>query len=185
VTLPSGDLFALTAALVDVPSVSHQESALVDLLEAELRPLGHLTVDRVGDNLVARTELGRPRRLVLGGHTDTVPPNGNERARIEGDRLYGLGATDMKGGIAALLELARSVTEPAVDVTYVLYAKEEVSRVHNGLLEIEAARPELLDGDVALLGEPTLGALEAGCQGSMRVSVTLSGARAVFSGFAA
>ncbi len=176
--LPSGDLLALTAALVDIPSVSHEETMIADVLEAELRPLGHLTVDRIGDNLVARTNLGRTRRLVLGGHTDTVAPDGNEGARIEGDRLYGIGSTDMKGGIATLLELARTVTDSAVDVTYVLYAREEVARVHNGLLEIERERPGLLDGDVALLGEPTLGALEAGCQGTLRARVTLAGARA-------
>ena len=176
--LPDGDLFALTAALVDVPSVSHHEREIVDLLEADLRRAPHLTVDRIGDNLVARTRLGRDRRLVLGGHTDTVPPNGNAAARIEGDRMYGVGTTDMKGGVAVMLELARTVTDPLVDVTYVFYAREEVDLVHNGLREIEATRPELLEGDVALLGEPTLGAIEAGCQGTMRFEVTLGGTRA-------
>jgi succinyl-diaminopimelate desuccinylase len=176
--LPTGDLFALTAALVDIPSVSHDEAALVGLLEAELRGLGHLAVDRIGDNLVARTDLGRDRRLVLAGHTDTVAPQDNAGARVEGDRLYGVGATDMKGGIASLLELARTVADPAVDVTYVFYAREEIPRVHSGLLEIERERPELLQGDVALLGEPTHGAIEAGCQGTLRVRVTLAGARA-------
>jgi succinyl-diaminopimelate desuccinylase len=176
--LPSGDLFALAAALVDIPSISRNERAIADLIEAELRPLPHLAVHRIGDNVVARTELGRSRRLVLGGHTDTVPADGNEGARIEGDRLYGLGATDMKGGVATLLELARTVPEPMIDVTYVLYAREEIPRIHSGLLEIERTQPELLDGDVALLGEPTLGAVEAGCQGTLRVRVTLTGARA-------
>ena len=151
-SLPSGDLFALTAALVDMPSVSFEEQAIADALEIELRAVPHLTVDRIGDNLIARTQLGRDRRLVLGGHTDTVPPDGNEGARIDGNRLYGVGATDMKGGIATMLELARTVSEPAIDVTYVFYAREEVAVVHNGLREIETARLELLDGDIALLG---------------------------------
>lgn len=177
-TLPRGDLFALTAALVDVASVSHHEAAIADLLENELRTIPHLVVDRVGDNLIARTALGRERRLILGGHTDTVPPDGNARARVDGDRLHGVGATDMKGGIATMLELARTVADPAVDVTYVFYAREEVAVVHNGLREVAASRPELLEGDVALLGEPTLGAIEAGCQGTMRLEVTLEGARA-------
>ena len=176
--LPTGDLFLLTAALVNVASVSHNERELVDLLESDLRRQAHLSVDRIGDNLVARTQLGRNRRLVLGGHTDTVPPNGNARTRIEGDRMYGVGTTDMKGGIATMLELARTVTEPVVDVTYVFYAREEVAIEHSGLREIDAACPELLQGDVALLGEPTLGAVEAGCQGTMRLEVTLGGARA-------
>ncbi len=177
-SLPSGDLFALAAALVDVPSESRNEQEITRLLEVELRALAHLTVDRIGDNLVARTNLGRSRRIVLAGHTDTVPADGNAGARIDGDRLYGVGATDMKGGIATMLELARTLTAPAIDVTYVFYAREEIAVVHNGLLEIEAANPALLDGDVALLGEPTLGAIEAGCQGTMRVEVSLVGARA-------
>ncbi len=176
--LPSGDVFALTTALVDIESESFHEQEIVTLLEGELRACSHLTVDRIGDNLIARTQLGRTRRLVLGGHTDTVPVNANLPARVDGDRLYGCGSTDMKGGVAIMLELARSLAEPAVDVTYVFYAREEVATRHNGLLEIEAERPDLLEGDVALLGEPTLGALEAGCQGTLRVKVTLDGARA-------
>jgi succinyl-diaminopimelate desuccinylase len=176
--LPSGDLFALTAALVDIASVSHEEQAIVAVLEAELRSLDHLETVRIGDNLIARTDLGRSRRIVLGGHTDTVPPDGNAGARVVDDRIFGVGATDMKGGIATMLELARTMTEPAIDVTYVFYAREEVAVIHNGLREIEAVQPELLEGDVALLGEPTLGAIEAGCQGTMRFEITLVGARA-------
>ncbi|NDH98504.1 MAG: succinyl-diaminopimelate desuccinylase, partial [Actinobacteria bacterium] len=177
-SLPTGDVFALTAALVDIASESFNEQEIVAVIEAELRACPHLTVDRIGDNLIARTMLGRDRRLVLGGHTDTVPANGNAGARIEGDRMYGVGTSDMKGGLATMLELARTVTEPAIDLTYVFYAREEVAVIHNGLREIEAERPDLLDGDVALLGEPTLGTLEAGCQGTLRVEVTLQGARA-------
>ena len=177
-SLPVGDLFALTAALIDIPSVSHHEQAIADVLEAELTALAHLEVVRIGDNLIARTELGRDRRILLGGHIDTVPPDGNASATVVEDRIFGVGATDMKGGIATMLELARTVTEPAIDVTYVFYAREEVAVVHNGLREIAAARPDLLEADVALLGEPTLGAIEAGCQGTMRLEITLVGARA-------
>lgn len=176
--LPSGDVWSLTAALVDIASESFHEQEIVAVLETELRACGHLTVHRIGDNLVARTNLGRGRRLVLGGHTDTVPANDNVGARIDGERMYGVGSTDMKGGVATMVELARTVTEPAIDITYVLYAREEVAEIHNGLREIEAERPDLLNGDVALLGEPTHGALEAGCQGTLRVEVTLRGARA-------
>lgn len=168
----------LTAELVDVPSVSFEEAALVDLLERRLRAVPWLEVERVGDNLVARTTLGRPHRLVLAGHTDTVPPDGNERARIDGDVVWGLGAADMKGGLAVLLDLAETVDDPAVDVTYVFYAREEVAAEHSGLLELARARPDLLAGDAAILGEPTGGDLEAGCQGTMRLAVTLRGARA-------
>jgi succinyl-diaminopimelate desuccinylase len=172
------DLLALTAELVDIPSVSHHEARLANHLEGELRALPWLTVERLGDNIVARTDLGRPLRLVLAGHTDTVPANGNEVARIEGDTLWGLGATDMKAGLAVALELARTVAEPVVDVTYVFYAGEEVESVHNGLGHLFRDRPDLLAGDAAIIGEPTAGAIEAGCQGSLRARVTLAGRQA-------
>ena len=174
----STDLLQLTADLVAIPSVSFEEQELVAFLEAELRAVPWLTVDRVGDNLVARTQLGHDQRLVLGGHTDTVPVNDNAEARIVGDQLWGLGSTDMKGGLAVMLELARTVSEPAIDVTYVFYAREEVATIHNGLNELFAEAPELLQGDVALLGEPTEATIEAGCQGTMRFVVTFTGARA-------
>ena len=172
------DLLALTAELIDLRSESHQEQAIADHLEAQLRALPHLLVERIGDNVVARTELGRSTRVVLAGHTDTVPANGNERARVDGDVLWGLGASDMKGGVAVHLALAQALTEPAVDVTYVFYAGEEVSAEHNGLGQLVRDRPDLVRGDVALLGEPTGGAIEAGCQGTLRLEVRLHGVRA-------
>ena len=172
------DLLQLTATLVDIPSVSHEEAALTDHLEAALRTLPHLTVERVGANLVARTQLGRARRVVLAGHTDTVPVTGNGTARVEGDVLWGLGSTDMKGGLAVMLALAHAVTDPSVDVTFAFYAGEEVAAEHNGLAHLLRDRPELLAGDVAILGEPTGGELEAGCQGTLRMEVTVLGERA-------
>ncbi|HET8930042.1 MAG TPA: succinyl-diaminopimelate desuccinylase [Acidimicrobiales bacterium] len=172
------DLLALTAALVDQPSESRAERPLVDWIEAELRVLDHLEVTRVGDNLVARSDLGLPQRVILAGHTDTVPANGNARARIEGDTLWGVGSTDMKGGLAIQLALARAVPGTAVDVTYVFYAREEVAAVESGLGELFEQRPDLLAGDVAFIGEPTGGSVEAGCQGTLRGVVTLKGKRA-------
>jgi succinyl-diaminopimelate desuccinylase len=127
---------------------------------------------------VARTHLGRSTRLVLAGHLDTVPPNGNAAPRVDGDVLWGLGSADMKGGLVVMLELARQVRQPAVDVTWVFYTGEEVAAVHNGLGHLFRDRPDLVAGDVAILGEPTGGAIEAGCQGSIRVTVTLKGRRA-------
>lgn len=172
------DLLALTAHLVDTPSVSRDEGPLVDWLEGELRALDHLEVTRVGDNLVARTDRGLPQRVILAGHTDTVPANGNATARIEGSTLWGVGSTDMKGGLAIQLALARAVPVTAVDVTYVFYAREEVAAAESGLGELFELRPDLLAGDVALIGEATDGSVEAGCQGTMRVVVTLRGERA-------
>jgi succinyl-diaminopimelate desuccinylase len=172
------DLLALAAELVAIPSESHHEEAIASHVEAELRATPWLTVDRIGDNVVARTALGRPSRLILAGHTDTVPANGNASARLEGDVLHGLGSADMKSGLAVFLELARTVSEPVCDVTYVLYAGEEVDARFNGLAHLFRDAPSLLEGDVAILGEPTDGWIEAGCQGTMRFEATLSGARA-------
>jgi succinyl-diaminopimelate desuccinylase len=172
------DLLALTAELVAIPSVSHDEGAITDHLAAELRAVPWLSVERIGDNLVARTELGRASRLVLAGHTDTVPVNGNAEAVVDGDVLHGLGAADMKSGLAVLLELARTISEPVADVTYVFYAGEEVDAAYNGLAMLFRDRPELVAGDVAILAEPTDGWIEAGCQGTMRLEVRMAGARA-------
>jgi succinyl-diaminopimelate desuccinylase len=77
-----------------------------------------------------------------------------------------------------MLELARTISDPVVDVTYVFYAREEVALEHNGLREIERERPDLLVADAAILGEPTAAVLEAGCQGTMRLRATLRGSRA-------
>ncbi|MBM3663332.1 MAG: succinyl-diaminopimelate desuccinylase [Actinobacteria bacterium] len=174
----TGDLIQLTQQLVDVESVSFAEGPLVDLIAAELADLPHLKVDRIGDNLVARTDLGRNLRIVLGGHTDTVPVNDNLPARLIDGEVWGCGAADMKGGLAVMLELARRHREPAVDVTWIFYAREEVAADHSGLAELIELRPDLLAGDVAILGEPTTGDVEAGCQGVLRVTLTLAGARA-------
>ena len=172
------DLLARTAALVDIASPSRAEGPLVDLLETELRGHAHLEVTRVGDNLVARTALGRPQRVVLAGHTDTVPAADDAGARLDGDRLFGVGSADMKGGLAVMLDLAASLAEPSVDLTYVFYAREEVASSESGLGELFDKRPDLLVGDVAILGEPTDARIEAGCQGTLRMRFELRGARA-------
>lgn len=174
----TADLLALTAELVDIPSESRHEGPLADHVEAVLRGVDGLAVVRVGDNVVARTQLGRAHRVVLAGHTDTVPANGNGEARIDGDVCWGVGTADMKSGLAVMLDLARTVTQPVVDVTWIFYAREEIAAEHSGLLELQQERPDLLAGDVAILGEPTGGEVEAGCQGTMRLEVTLRGARA-------
>jgi succinyl-diaminopimelate desuccinylase len=172
------DLLAATAALVAIPSVSHHEQAMADHIERRLLAAGDLTVDRVGDNIVARTALGRASRVILAGHTDTVPVNGNATPRLDGDTLWGLGSADMKAGVAVMLELATNVRQPAVDITYVFYVCEEVAREHNGLVHLFDTRPDLMAGDVAILGEPTGGRVEAGCQGVLKLSATVRGRRA-------
>jgi succinyl-diaminopimelate desuccinylase len=174
----SSDVVALTEALVDIESVSRNEKVLADEIERALEPLEHLTVTRIGNSLVARTELGRAERVVIAGHIDTVPLNRNLPVRNDGDRLHGLGTCDMKGGVAVALRLAQEIAEPNRDVTFVFYECEEIEDVHNGLGHIAAERPDLVEADFAILMEPSNGVVEAGCQGTLRVDVTVTGERA-------
>jgi succinyl-diaminopimelate desuccinylase len=174
----SRDASALTAALVDVPSVSGNEKVLADAIEGVLAGLPHLTVRRDGNTVVALTRLGRPERVILAGHLDTVPIAGNVPSRTEGDLLYGCGSCDMKSGVAVQLRLAYQLAEPSRDVTYVFYDGEEIEAERNGLLRLSRNAPELLRGDLAVLLEPTGGIIEGGCQGTMRAEVTARGVRA-------
>jgi succinyl-diaminopimelate desuccinylase len=169
---------ALTAQLVDIESVSGSEKPLADAIEAVLRRLPHLTVHRDGNAVVARTGLGRDRRVVLAGHIDTVPVAANLPSRLERDALYGCGSCDMKAGVAVQLRLAATVPEPNQDVTYVFYDCEEIEAECNGLLRISRGRPELLAGHMAVLMEPTGGVVEGGCQGTMKAEIRAGGKRA-------
>ncbi|MBO3750844.1 succinyl-diaminopimelate desuccinylase [Streptosporangiaceae bacterium NEAU-GS5] len=171
------DVVALTAALVDAESVSGDEKAIADEIERELRRLPHLTVDRDGDNIVARTHLGRAERVVIAGHLDTVPIADNVPSRIEGGRIHGCGTSDMKSGVAVQLKLAL-LAEPNRDLTLVFYACEEVEEVRNGLRHLAREHRDWLAGDFAILMEPTEGEIEGGCQGSVHAEVVVTGVRA-------
>jgi succinyl-diaminopimelate desuccinylase len=174
----TADVVSLTAALIDIPSESHHEGPLADAVEAALRPLPHLDVERIGDNVIARTLLGRAERIVLGGHLDTVPAAGNGIAELRDGHLYGLGSVDMKGAVAIALRLAADLSDPRHDVTYLFYACEEVEATFNGLLHLQQQRPDLLEADFAILMEPSAAGIEAGCQGTLRALVRTSGVRA-------
>lgn len=174
----TADVRDLTARLIDIESVSGAEKPLADAVEQALRSFPHLTVLRDGDAVVARTELGRERRVVLAGHLDTVPTADNVPSRVVDGRLYGCGASDMKSGVAVQLKLAATVTEPVHDLTFVFYDCEEVEAERNGLRRLAAGHPEWLRGDFAVLLEPTGGQIEGGCQGTMRVEVAARGVRA-------
>src|SRR6266700_4174327 len=110
------DVVDLTAALVDIESVSGNEKAIVDAIEEALRDVPYLTVERDGDTLIARTALGRSERVILAGHSDTVPVNRNLPSRIEGDRMYGSGTADMKSGLLMIRRPARSTLFPFTTV---------------------------------------------------------------------
>lgn len=172
------DAVTLTQQLVDIPSVSGEEQVIADAVERALAAQPHLEVIRDGDNVVARTHLGRAERVVIAGHLDTVPLNDNLPSRRDETHLHGLGSCDMKGGVAVALRTAATLPEPNRDVTYVFYACEEVEEVRNGLRHLAQEHPELLTADFAILMEPSNAGVEAGCQGTMRVDIVTRGERA-------
>lgn len=178
----AGDVLALTRALVDIPSVSGTEQELADAVERALRALGGLEVARVGDAVLARTNLGLPTRVVLAGHLDTVPIADNVPSHLDGGLLYGCGTSDMKSGDAVMLRLAGLLgvpgAEPACDLTFVFYDNEEVESARNGLGRVARELRSWLYGDLAILMEPTDGEVEAGCQGTLRAVLDLKGRRA-------
>jgi succinyl-diaminopimelate desuccinylase len=173
------DPIALTAALVDIPSESWHEARIADEIEAALRrqTQGYEIV-RNGNAVLARTHLGKPSRVLLAGHIDTVPAADNLPSRQVDDQLYGCGTSDMKSGDAVFLHLAATVAKPAHDITLVFYDCEEIEAAANGLGRIERELPDWLTADVAILGEPTGGFIEAGCQGTLRVVASTAGTRA-------
>ncbi|TML31018.1 MAG: M20/M25/M40 family metallo-hydrolase, partial [Actinobacteria bacterium] len=149
------DPVALTRALVDIESVSGNEREIADAVEAALRDKPHLTVERLSNTVVARTDLGRPGRVVLAGHLDTVPLAGNWPSTVDGDSIHGCGTSDMKSGTALALHLAATLPAPRHDVTYFFYECEEVAAAKNGLTIVARERPEWLAADFAILLEPT------------------------------
>ncbi|MDI6942454.1 succinyl-diaminopimelate desuccinylase [Microbacterium sp. JZ70] len=171
----------ITRAICDIPSVSDDERMLADAIEAAIRPLPHLEVHRDGDTIVARTALGRAQRVVIAGHIDTVPLNGNLPTRdieIDGEPfIWGRGTVDMKAGTAVQLKLAAELSDPVVDITWIWYDHEEVEASRSGLTRLAATRPDLFEGDFAILGEPSNGQVEGGCNGTLRAVVRTHGRR--------
>ncbi|MGI9123544.1 MAG: succinyl-diaminopimelate desuccinylase [Mycobacterium sp.] len=168
----------LTAALVDIPSVSRDERVIADEVERALREQTSYEVIRNGDAVLARTDLGRPSRVILAGHLDTVPITGNVPSHRDADHIWGCGTSDMKSGDAVFLHLAATVADPVHDVTLIFYDCEEIEASANGLGRIERELPGWLQADVAVLGEPSGGYIEAGCQGTLRAVISAAGTRA-------
>ncbi|GAA1591352.1 succinyl-diaminopimelate desuccinylase [Actinoplanes couchii] len=174
----TGDVVDLTQTICDIPSVSGDEKALADAVENALRAYPHLEVLRDGDAVVARTSFGRDTRVVIAGHLDTVPVKDNLPVVVDGDVMRGRGTVDMKAGVAVALHLAATLTDPRYDLTFVFYDHEEVAAKLNGLGRLVRNHPEWLTGDFAILGEPSDGTVEGGCQGTMRVKITVPGVAA-------
>ncbi|BDV31009.1 succinyl-diaminopimelate desuccinylase [Microbacterium terricola] len=184
--MPALDLTAtsvdLTRTICDIPSVSDDETPLADAIFAAVSAYPHLEVLREGDTIVARTRLGRDRRVAIAGHIDTVPINGNVPTRdidIDGQPyLWGRGTVDMKAGVAVQLKLAAELVAPRIDITWLWYDHEEVDSARNGLTRLAATRPEVFAADFAILGEPSNGEVEGGCNGTLRAFVRTRGVRA-------
>jgi len=172
----------LTRTICDIPSVSDDETPLADAIFAAVSGLPHLEVYRDGDTIVARTHLGRAQRVAIAGHIDTVPLNANLPTRdIEIDGvpyLWGRGTVDMKAGVAVQLKLAAELIAPRVDITWMWYDHEEVDADRNGLTRLARTRPDLFAADFAILGEPSNGQVEGGCNGNLRAIVRTTGVRA-------
>jgi succinyl-diaminopimelate desuccinylase len=183
--MPALDLTAtsvdLTRTICDIPSVSGDETRLADLIHEAVSALPHLDVYRDGDTIVARTDGGRAQRVAIAGHIDTVPINANVPTRdieVDGEPfIWGRGTVDMKAGVAVQLKLAAELTDPRVDITWMWYDHEEVDADLNGLTRLAATRPDLFTADFAILGEPSNGQVEGGCNGNMRAIVRTHGVR--------
>ena len=172
------DPVVLTRAMVDVRSVSRDEKMIADCVEEVLRRAARLSVDRLGNTVMARTDLGRPQRVVLAGHLDTVPINDNFPSTVADDLIYGCGTSDMKSGVALALHLAATLPDPRYDLTFLFYEAEEIESRYNGLGLVAQSRPSWLGADFAVLLEPTYGVVEAGCQGTLRALIRTRGRRA-------
>ena len=177
----SQSLAELTIDVCNIESVSGNEKTLADLVEKSL-DFAHLEVIRDGNAVIAKTNLGRAKRIILAGHLDTVPIADNLPAKLmhfEREQVvWGRGSVDMKGGVAVFLKLASELVNPKYDLTWIFYDQEEVESEKNGLGRIAKNQPELLKGDFAILGEPSSAQLEGGCNGTLRIQISTKGQKA-------
>ncbi|MFM7013600.1 MAG: succinyl-diaminopimelate desuccinylase [Actinomycetota bacterium] len=182
VKLNLSNLSELTRDLIDIESVSGNEEQLADAIEETLSGLPHLSLTRDGNALIAQTNLGREKRVLIAGHIDTVPIADNlpskllsfEREQV----IWGRGAVDMKAGVAVMLKLAAELSEPKYDISWIFYDQEEIEASKNGLGRLSRNHPERLKGDFAVLCEPTAAVIEGGCNGTMRVELSFAGKKA-------
>ena len=166
--------------LIRVPSVTGEEEALCTLLARRLSPrFGADALVRIGNSLVVGRPTGNPL-ITLYGHLDTVPEQENLEPRVEGGRVFGLGASDMKSGLAVMLGLLEDGAPAATryDVAGVFYDREEGPAADNGLEEVLDSVPWLSSAALAVVLEPTDLRVELGCQGAINATVSFLGAAA-------
>jgi len=173
-------LHATLADLVAISSVTGNEGRLCTAIAERLTPSWRLDgVVRVGNSLVVGARTGRPL-VTLYGHIDTVPEQGNGGGRVESDRMYGLGTSDMKAGVAVMIHLLEDdeVRRGPFDVVGVFYDKEEGRAADNGLEEVLERIEWLTNADMAVVMEPTANRLELGCNGVLNADVVFHGVAA-------
>ncbi len=176
-TMTAERLADLLETLVDIPSETGQEAAIAEFVASRLAGLTGGETVRSGNAVVwkpART--GKPL-LVLAGHTDTVPAQGNAKAVRRDGSVHGLGTTDMKAGDAVMLALLETLPLDRLrfDLAAVFYDAEEGSHANNGLGRVLAEMPWLEEATLAILLEPTSLRIELGCNGVMNAEVRVKG----------
>jgi succinyl-diaminopimelate desuccinylase len=174
------DLTSTLMELIDTPSVTGDEGRIATQVAARFMPIwGRTGVDRVGNSVIVGTRTDRPIVLLV-GHLDTVPSQGQKPAFVVDDRVHGLGASDMKAGIAVMMHLLTDdqVRDGPYDVVGVFYDKEEGPADDNGLETVLERASWIGDASFAVVLEPTDLELQLGCVGSINATVRFVGAAA-------
>jgi succinyl-diaminopimelate desuccinylase len=174
---PADRLASRTLELIDVPSESRDEDALhahvLDVLRsggADARDAGDTCV------LAGVTERGDRPLVLLAGHLDTVPAQDNRPGRRDADTVHGLGAADMKGAVAVMVELALArAGERAIDLGFVFFGREELPVVESALTPLLQREPGLLTADAVIVMEPTANTIHAGCLGNINATWAFTG----------
>jgi succinyl-diaminopimelate desuccinylase len=169
-------LAARTLELVDVPSESRDEAALAAHVLGVLRE-GGVDARDAGDTcvLAGATERGERPLVLLAGHFDTVPAQGNRPGRHDGGAVHGLGAADMKGAVAVMVELALAGVHATVDLGYVFFGREELAVTESALAPLLAREAGLRAADLVVVMEPTANDIHAGCLGNVNATWTFHG----------
>jgi succinyl-diaminopimelate desuccinylase len=162
--------------LVDIPSESRDEARLAAYALSVLHD-GGVEARDAGDSCIVAGVAGRDDRplVLLAGHLDTVPAQGNRPGTRDADAVHGLGAADMKGALAVMLELALARPAATVDLGYVLFPREELPFGESSLTPLLEREPGLREADLVVVMEPTANAIHAGCLGNVNATWTFHG----------
>lgn len=172
-----------TLALVDIPSVSRNEARIAEAIAAAFptETFSERYADGEGFFYATARRSGRPL-VLLAGHLDTIPAQDNLPGRLEDGWVVGLGATDMKGGLAVMLELAAWIDDARprrdLDLGLLFFTREELPVAESPLPHVFGACPELHEAGLAIVLEPTDNTIQAGCLGNLTATLTFQGASA-------